>query len=932
MASPESTLPNDEKEAQDSAHNPGQNAYDKGMGSSYANAGLDQQEAHANDPANHDGKDRSDSVRDAEESGGWKSNYAGNKSKSGKGISVGNFKAIAKKRGPLAAILTLIFGGGIGAGIFFGPSLLLIQIQEQFLTKFNSQETSMTIRANKMISSKILGNSTSGSCEYIKVACRFSRPSNKLLVSLEKSGITAVDKNGTAIKKTGPFQSDRPKFYKFGDDVINAKEFSKKLNTDPKLRAAFHRAYNPRVVGFTDSVFRFVSKKFGFDKKNRLGGKTDPQKIQRTLNDSTKGTSDTARAALSEGSEEASEGVISKLIKERGAKILGTLSKAGKGGATTLAAGVACAATNVPGAVIAVSRAYQMRQVIAYGMTFLTTASAMKASAPNLTGESVSVLGSALTETVDGKSGMDSFGVKNALYGDTAAEDNSFKKYAPGVMAVSALGGLAAYTGSTQVKDSCAVALNPVTGAALNATLVAAGGATLGTTAFLAGLNLAAGFTLNKVISAVAPAILTAVVPLVAPLVQASAGAILGDITVDLSGQDVGNAFASGAGHVMGQTANAGGNVPLSVDQAVAYNKTTQDVQLAYAEEDRATLSPFDATNKNTLVGSMISKLLPYYSQFGSISGTLRTMISIPFLSLSTIGTNASAASSAEQYTLCDDPAIKDADVAAGPFCNIEYGIPPEYLAMEPMDVVNELIATGDVDAYTGKPKTTGNTEGPSTTDLQGWIDLCTDGSTDQAGNCKIDPSVDPVAARKVALYAIYTIDHRIQKTMDGEDDDDKATQGDGAGIVLPVTPNFYLSTGYGAGAYGGGDPSFHRGVDLVTRTGVVQSIRDGTVISVGDSQGNNTVAIKHSDGLVSWYLHMFAKDILVNEGDVVTAGQQIGVEGDAGQSQGTHLHFSLKINDLNDPSAYSEYPIDPTGRFINPVTYFTKNGFTGFE
>ena len=66
MVSPNSTLPGDEKEAQDSAYNPGDTAYQNGMGSGYASAGLDQLEAHANDPSNHNSNE---SLGSAEEAG-----------------------------------------------------------------------------------------------------------------------------------------------------------------------------------------------------------------------------------------------------------------------------------------------------------------------------------------------------------------------------------------------------------------------------------------------------------------------------------------------------------------------------------------------------------------------------------------------------------------------------------------------------------------------------------------------------------------------------------------------------------------------------------------------------------------------------------------------------------------------------------------------
>ena len=912
MVSSNPLEPNDDD--QNDRYNPGNQDYLENMatGKSRADKNQDKQ-----------------SIGDEEDSGGnWEENFSGTKSKSGKGISKDNFIAIAKRRGLPTAIISLVLGGGIGAGILFAPNLLFFQIQASFLNKFDSQNTSYSIRTNKIIANKILGDATQGQCEYVKIACRFSRPSNKLLLNLEKSGITALKADGTAITKTGVFQSDRPAFYEFEGNKIDAKDFSKRLTSDPKFRSAFHRAYNPRVVALTDSVFRSIAKRFGFDTKNPFGGENDPKNIKDGLNESSKG----ARAAIGEGGEEVGEALLTKLIKERTTKALDIISKSGKGGGAILAAGVVCTAADVPGAITAVSRAYQMSQLVNFSAAFLTTTGAMKASAPDLTSESVSVLGSKLTDTVDGKSAMDSFGMKYALDGDTSTTDTTYKAFAPGVLASAGLAGVATVTSGQSVKDSCAVALNPVTGGLVTGVLVASGGATFGTSIAVAGVNIVIGVALGEVISKTAPLIIDAVTPLVRPAFAGILSTVLGDLTRDIAGQDVGNALASGASHVMGQTASAGGNVPLSVNQAVAYKENTKAVQLAYAEEDRATLSPLDGSNKNTFVGSMVSNLIPYYSQLGSVTGTIRTVASIPLVSLSKIGTPAKADDTAASFTLCDDPAIKAANVAAGPFCNIEYGIPTEYLDMEPIDILNELIATGDVDEKTGNPKKTANTEGPSPTDYQGWLDLCTDGSTDQAANCVIDAAKDPVAARKVALYAVYTIDHRVQKTMDGQDDETKSTQSTAGGIVLPVPDDFSISSDYGYGGYGGGNASFHRGLDFVSSTNEVRAFRDGTVLSVGDSQGNNTVAIQHSDGLISWYLHMFPEDILVKAGDVVTAGQRIGTAGDAGQSYGTHLHFALNITALNDPTAYADYPIDPTGRFISPREYFIKNGFAGFQ
>jgi len=212
--------------------------------------------------------------------------------------------------------------------------------------------------------------------------------------------------------------------------------------------------------------------------------------------------------------------------------------------------------------------------------------------------------------------------------------------------------------------------------------------------------------------------------------------------------------------------------MPLTVDQAIANASVTKEVQIAYAEEDRSTLSPFDASSKNTFLGSMVHNLLPFYGQLNSVSGVLKTVGNIPFVSLSSLlkPSSAGAADTAAQFSLCDDPAIKDKGIAAGPFCSVEYGIPSEYLDLDPQSVVEQLIASGDIDENTGEPLDKESSGDETASSLKNWMEICTDGSTDQLASCKIDKSNDPAGAKLVSLYAIYTIDHRIQMAMDGED------------------------------------------------------------------------------------------------------------------------------------------------------------------
>jgi hypothetical protein len=227
--------------------------------------------------------------------------------------------------------------------------------------------------------------------------------------------------------------------------------------------------------------------------------------------------------------------------------------------------------------------------------------------------------------------------------------------------------------------------------------------------------------------------------------------------------------------------------MPLTVKQKLDYDNTTAQVNLAYAKEDRATHSPFDASNPNTLLGSFVSNLLPYYGNMGSVAGIFSSIGSIITGSIGKIiGQPSANAASADgtQYTLCQDPSISSPSggdpIAAGPFCNIEYGIPPEYLSIDPEVVANNLITSGDIDPTTGDvkdnsnsgislPDPTKSSDQQAVGSLSSWMTLCTDGTTTNASSCQL--TAENVKNNpQIVNYAIYTIDHRVQTTMDGED------------------------------------------------------------------------------------------------------------------------------------------------------------------
>lgn len=91
-----------------------------------------------------------------------------------------------------------------------------------------------------------------------------------------------------------------------------------------------------------------------------------------------------------------------------------------------------------------------------------------------------------------------------------------------------------------------------------------------------------------------------------------------------------------------------------------------------------------------------------------------------------------------------------------------------------------------------------------------------------------------------------------------------------------------------------------HNGDDYAAPAGTpIKAVAAGTVIHSGANIGQpgTLVIIEHElDGetWTSWYLHMYAKDIVVKEGQKVLAGDLVGLVGSAGNSTGPHLHLEI--------------------------------------
>ena len=126
--------------------------------------------------------------------------------------------------------------------------------------------------------------------------------------------------------------------------------------------------------------------------------------------------------------------------------------------------------------------------------------------------------------------------------------------------------------------------------------------------------------------------------------------------------------------------------------------------------------------------------------------------------------------------------------------------------------------------------------------------------------------------------------------------------------IKLPASNSVDPSYPYGSTARGTRDP--HHGVEFQSPFGTpVHAAGDGVVLFAGlDKEAiyspwtnfyGNLIVIEHQDSLFTLYAHL--SQINVTAGNAVIEGDKIGEVGQSGAATGSHLHFEVRHQDVQD-------------------------------
>ena len=983
MASPTPNLPNDSPEEQDRRYNPGEQINQEKMNSGFSGVSADSGEE----------ADSPESVREKEENPETPNTipYEQTSTPGKRGPKQPlTLKGVFKKRGPMALIATILFGGGGLLSFMFTPALGLVNFKEVLMGDLNDQLSAYSLRSDAMLRTKI-DQRTSGFCSNsIKIRCQFSTMSTKQVERFRQAGfvIEEGDVNKTLFGRERITRMTTPN----GQEIRNPQDL-RNLARDPAGRNLMLRAFNPAYMALSDAVANNTFRKLGISKASWFDPKKGAEESARAV---TSGEANSGRAVIDVDEDgrqyitdpdsdatppdnriyaDVDEDRFNQVVDEAerlntefdekanelpGKAVGGVLSGAIKGASIVGIADVACTTYNLARAVAAAAKTARALQLAQFSMLYLNTADSIRAG--TATPEEVEYLGTKLAEvdtaqfiidetqpytgnaTTDaaafssleptpnptfGQSGYDAPGYKIPAYNEAPTLSARSLQYTVGGGLTGTFSGVTdsiaaslGVNGAEGIRNTCGVIQSWwVRGVGLAIGVVAA----LGT----GGASVLISVGGSIAVSAALPF-------LEAALTDVLAGQVVNEDTDSL---DAADATFAGTAVINGSVAQARGLSPLDEQGLEEYMAISNEVENEYIAAARfeAKDTPLDIINQYSFLGSFARSLYPSMSQAGSsVRGTLAAIPDVLTASVASIFPTASAMMpyNPDRFIKCSDPGYDELGIKADVFCNVRYGLSREELSLDTIGVL-EYMLNGDHIDSAGLPRSTEYKEFLQycVNREDGWGETGEEGTPDML--YKMTGKMCMEKNSQISNFRVFTLDKSIADAMDETEATAAFSTFD---IASPVSETARVTSKFGPRSCNGCS-KWHQGIDIVSSDQAVFSIMDGEVTNITRGGfNNNVVTIRHADGLMSTYWHMRLSDIdsFIAVGDSVTAGQQIGIMGDEGQSYGEHLHIELNIANVENRAEYEERYIISTGgsargNRIDPLDFFEKNGVPGF-
>ncbi len=126
-------------------------------------------------------------------------------------------------------------------------------------------------------------------------------------------------------------------------------------------------------------------------------------------------------------------------------------------------------------------------------------------------------------------------------------------------------------------------------------------------------------------------------------------------------------------------------------------------------------------------------------------------------------------------------------------------------------------------------------------------------------------------------------------------------------GFKLPLSESL-VTDPYGYSRETGAYNIAHKGTDFKAQDGTkVFSMNRGVVrLKKNLTTYGNTIVVDHGLGVQTFYMHL--SKTFVSEGQLVSRGQLLGLSGHTGYAEGSHLHLSVRIDNVSiDPMKFLE-------------------------